>query len=213
MVQFFLITYKRQTMCTVTAPNLMNSQMQTIVAKRNGLNGNKNELKQNMLRSTENSLTIQFERDLEYLDFAHSIDSDVRIMLVDVPNLLREYKSDRNYIRSWSVLLKTNRKQNSKFLRKTKLSSQMDVQIKELSDLDKIRLHIAKNLGQNVEVIVLLNPSVGFMDDFYDLLLDIELYLPQVKTVILDKSIWPVTQQVWQIDPQGNIRTMQSVAA
>lgn len=190
----------------VETDNLVRTQTRQAVAKESNHNGN--QLKRRILASEERSLTIQFERTLEYLDFAQSLASDLRVLVVDVPKQLKEYQSSQDQVGSWRILLEAALKQE--FLLNTGLSAQMEAYVDELSDLDKIRLHIAKQLSDHVAIIALLNPSES-LPDFYELVLDVELYLPEVKVVVLDKSIWAVTDMVWQVDGKNGVREMENV--
>lgn len=175
------------------------------VAKKSNLN--EKHLKQRILMSEERSLSIQFERTIEYLAFAESLKNDLRVMIVDVPVLLKEYQSSNGYVGDWSVLLESAFKQE--FLYHTGLFKLQDTCIGELSALDQLRFHIAKWLSVNIEVIVLLNPSKG-STEFYKLISDVERCLPEVKVVVLDSSMATVTDWVWQIDEKGNVWEMES---
>ncbi|AEE52736.1 hypothetical protein [Haliscomenobacter hydrossis] len=190
----------------VETDNLVRTQTKQAVAKESNHNGN--QLKRRILASEERSLTIQFERTLEYLDFAQSLANDLRVLVVDVPKQLKEYQFSQDQVGSWRILLEAALKQE--FLLKTGLSSQIKACVHELTDLDKIRLHIAKQLSEHVAVIALVNPSES-LSDFYELVLDVELNLPEVKVVILDKSIWAMTDMVWQVDGECRVREMENM--
>jgi hypothetical protein len=181
---------------------------QILIPVANKSNLNEEQLKQRILTSEERSLTIQFERTIEYLAFAQSLMNDqLRVMVVDVAILLKEYHTNKDRVSAWSVLLEPALQE---FLYHPGLSTQQDTCICELSELDQLRLHIAKRLSENIKIIVLLNPSQG-STTFYKLISDVERYLPDVKIVVLDRSIVAVTEWVWQVDDEGKVSKLENV--
>lgn len=155
------------------------------------------QLKKLVSKSDDQAITIQFEEKMAWESFIHSVkEDDSRFLVLDVECLLEESYLEENRVASY-LPLRLNPNQ-AEFLNKTGLDSKLENQIKDLSELDQLRIQLAAQIEENVEVIVLVNPN-GHAPNLMELLVDLEFYLPILKTLVLDNGIVPLTNSVWEV--------------
>lgn len=157
-------------------------------------------LKKDLLACKAQSITLQSEDCKGCMDIAQSLSNDDQVLLLDIKWLLNRY---RNGFGSLCPELNLG-PQQEEFLYHVELSSRVNGDIKNWPELDQIRFHLAKELSSSTKVIVFINHTRA-IPDFYELLSDVEVFLPELKVLLLEYASHPLTDMVWQADQKGKI--------
>lgn len=157
-------------------------------------------LKKDLLACKVQSITLQADDCKGCMDIAQSLSNDDQVLLLDIKWLLNQYRHGYGF----SCSEPDSSPQQREFLYHVELSSRVKGNIKNWAELDQIRFHLAKELSTSTKIIVFINHTRA-IQDFYELLSDVEVFLPNLKVLLLEYASHPLTDTIWQADQKGKI--------
>lgn len=157
-------------------------------------------LKKDLLACRFQSVTLQADDCKGCMDVAQSLSNDEQVLLLDIKWLLNKYRNGFVFSYSESDLSL----QQEEFLYHVGLPTSVKGNINAWPELDQIRLHLAKELNSSSKIVVFINHTRA-IQDFYELLSDVEVFLPKLKVLLLEYASHPLTDTIWQTDQKGRI--------